>query len=44
MKSTQYMNPHGLDQTGHYGNCEDLLRLSNYCLKDKTLREITSSQ
>ena len=44
MTGVQYMNPHGLDQVGHYGSCQDLLRLSINCLKNRAFKKIVETQ
>ncbi|MGI6278449.1 MAG: D-alanyl-D-alanine carboxypeptidase family protein [Patescibacteria group bacterium] len=37
---TSFVNPHGLDQVGHYSSARDLFALTNYALKNDLFREI----
>ncbi len=38
--NTSFVNPHGLDQVGHYSSARDLFALTNYALKNDLFREI----
>ncbi len=40
MNDTHFMNPHGLDETGHYSTPEDLATLTRYALTVPDFREI----
>lgn len=42
MKSTQFKNPHGLDQDGHYSSAEDMVILFREALKHDQFREVIS--
>ncbi len=44
LSHTHFMNPHGLDQLGHYSSAKDLAILSSYALKNPTFREIVKTQ
>ncbi|MBR3928981.1 MAG: D-alanyl-D-alanine carboxypeptidase [Clostridia bacterium] len=41
MTNTQFMNPHGYTQTGHYTTARDMSKLALYCLSNDLFREIT---
>jgi serine-type D-Ala-D-Ala carboxypeptidase (penicillin-binding protein 5/6) len=38
--NTSFVNPHGLDEVGHYSSARDLFVLTNYTLKNDFFREI----
>ncbi|KUK82709.1 MAG: Protein containing Peptidase S11, D-alanyl-D-alanine carboxypeptidase A domain [Microgenomates bacterium 39_6] len=40
LTKTSFVNPHGLDQVGHYSSARDLFALTNYALKNDLFREI----
>jgi D-alanyl-D-alanine carboxypeptidase (penicillin-binding protein 5/6) len=44
LEHTHFMNPHGLDQSGHYSSAKDLAILTSYALKNPTFREIVKTQ
>jgi D-alanyl-D-alanine carboxypeptidase len=37
---THFVNPHGLDEEGHYASANDLARLTAYALRNPTFQEI----
>jgi len=41
MNDTQFKNPHGYTQTGHYTTARDMAVLTMYCLENDLFREIT---
>lgn len=43
LADTNFMNPHGLDEEGHYTTAHDLAILSAYALKNPDFRRITST-
>lgn len=44
LKNTQFQNPHGLDEEGHYSSANDLARLAAYALKNETFQEIAKTK
>ena len=44
LKSTYFLNPHGLDNNGHYSTCEDVLILTTLFLQDQFLAKIASTK
>lgn len=44
LKSTQFKNPHGLDEEGHYSSANDLARLTAYALKNRQFQEIVKTK
>lgn len=44
LEHTQFRNPHGLDEPGHYTTANDLARLSAYALQNATFREIVKTK
>lgn len=42
--NTQFKNPHGLDQEGHYTTAHDLALITSYALKNDVFKEIASTQ
>ncbi len=43
-KNTQFMNPNGLDDDGHYTTAYDLALITRYALKNEAFREIVSTK
>lgn len=43
LRNTRYVNPHGLDATGHYTSAEDLTSLARYAMRNPTFREIVGT-
>lgn len=43
LTNTHYMNPHGLDQTGHYTTANDLTALARYAMRIPTFRDIVGT-
>ncbi len=41
---TQFRNPHGLDQDGHYSTANDLAKLTAYALKNPVFRQIVATK
>nr|WP_246431900.1 D-alanyl-D-alanine carboxypeptidase family protein [Paenibacillus endophyticus] len=41
---TQFKNPHGLDEDGHYSSANDLAKLTAYALKNDVFAEIVSTR
>ena len=41
---TQFKNPHGLDEDGHYTSAYDLAIMTSYALKNPTFKEIVSTE
>ncbi|MGO4544259.1 D-alanyl-D-alanine carboxypeptidase family protein [Paenibacillus sp. 2TAB23] len=41
---TQFRNPHGLDEEGHYSSANDLAKLTAYALKNDVFAEIVSTR
>jgi len=44
LTNTQFKNPHGLDEEGHYSSANDLAKLTAYALKNKVFAEIVSTR
>jgi len=44
MKNTQFRNPHGLDEEGHYSSANDMAMLTAYALKNKIFAEIVKTK
>ncbi|MHB0977616.1 MAG: D-alanyl-D-alanine carboxypeptidase family protein [Candidatus Aquicultorales bacterium] len=44
LKNTHYVNPHGLDEAGHYSSARDLAAIAAEVLKNPSLREIISTK
>ncbi|WP_102710763.1 D-alanyl-D-alanine carboxypeptidase family protein [Paenibacillus castaneae] len=44
LNNTQFKNPHGLDEDGHYSSANDLAKLTAYALKNKVFAEIVSTR
>jgi D-alanyl-D-alanine carboxypeptidase (penicillin-binding protein 5/6) len=43
LTNTHYMNPHGLDQTGHYTSAADLTALARYAMRIPAFRTIVGT-
>lgn len=43
MKQTHFVNPHGLDEPGHYSSAHDMAILTAYAMKNRHFREIVKS-
>lgn len=43
LADTHYVNPHGLDQKGHYTSAADLTSLARYAMRIPTFREIVGT-
>ncbi len=43
LRSTQFMNPHGLDQDGHYSSAYDIAVMSRYAMRFPLFRTISAS-
>ncbi len=44
LENTHFMNPHGLDEEGHYSTANDLAKLTAYALKNPVFREIVKTK
>lgn len=44
LRHTYFLNPTGLDQTGHYSSASDLARLADYLMNDPYLQRIVSTE
>lgn len=44
LKNSHFMNPHGLDEEGHYTSAYDLARITAYALNNPTFKEIVSTK
>lgn len=44
LSNTQFRNPHGLDEEGHYSSANDLAVLTAYALKNKIFAEIVKTE
>lgn len=44
LNNTQFMNPHGLDEDGHYSSANDLAKLTAYALRNPVFAEIVSTK
>lgn len=44
MDNSQFMNPHGLDQEGHYSTANDMAKLTAYALKNPVFQEIVKTE
>ena len=44
LKHTNFKNPHGLDEDGHYTSAYDLSMMTDYALKNPIFREIVSTE
>lgn len=42
--NTSFLNPHGLDEDGHYSSALDMAYLCAYCMKNETFASIVSSK
>ena len=43
-KNSQFKNPHGLDEEGHYTTARDLAKITVYAMKNPTFAEIVKTQ
>lgn len=43
-ENTQFMNPNGLDQEGHYTTAYDLALITRYAMRDESFRRIVSAK
>lgn len=44
LKNTQFKNPHGLDQDGHYSTAEDIGKLFDHALENENFRKYISTK
>lgn len=44
MKNTHYATPHGLDAPHHYTSARDLATIAEYAMRDRTFRQIVSTE
>ena len=44
MTNSNFVNVHGLDETGHYSTAEDIHKLLMYCLKNPKFKEIYTTK
>ncbi|WP_053376703.1 D-alanyl-D-alanine carboxypeptidase family protein [Paenibacillus sp. FJAT-27812] len=44
LEHTQFKNPHGLDEDGHFSSANDLAKLTAYALKNEVFAEIVSTK
>lgn len=44
MNDTNYVNPNGLDTTGHYSTASDMAILARYAMKNATFRQIVNTR
>lgn len=44
LANSRFMNPHGLDQEGHYSTANDLAKLTAYALKNEVFAEIVRTK
>ena len=44
VKNTQFKNPNGLDEEGHYTTAYDLAKITAYALKNEEFRKISATQ
>lgn len=44
MTHSNFMNPHGLDEEGHYASANDLAKLAAYALKNEVFKEIVKTK
>jgi D-alanyl-D-alanine carboxypeptidase (penicillin-binding protein 5/6) len=44
LKNTHFLNPTGLDETGHYSSASDLARIADHLLSSEYLAKIVSTQ
>ncbi|WP_010273935.1 D-alanyl-D-alanine carboxypeptidase family protein [Paenibacillus senegalensis] len=44
MDNSQFMNPHGLDEEGHYSTANDMAKLTAYALKNPVFQEIVKTE
>jgi D-alanyl-D-alanine carboxypeptidase len=44
LTNTQFMNPHGLDQRGHYASAFDLAMIGRHAMANETFRRVANSR
>lgn len=44
LRNTHFVNPHGLDEEGHYSTARDMAVLTAYALKNETFRRIVATK
>ncbi|XID94221.1 D-alanyl-D-alanine carboxypeptidase family protein [Paenibacillaceae bacterium WGS1546] len=44
LANSQFKNPHGLDEEGHYSSANDLARLTVYALRNRDFKEIVGTR
>lgn len=44
MTNSHFMNPHGLDEPGHYSSAHDMALLMSYAMMDETFAEISQTK
>ncbi len=44
LKHTNFKNPHGLDEAGHYSSASDLARIASYAMKNDLFARIVSTE
>jgi D-alanyl-D-alanine carboxypeptidase (penicillin-binding protein 5/6) len=44
LENSHFMNPHGLDEQGHYSSANDLAKLTAYAMHNEQFREIVSTR
>lgn len=44
LKDTHFMNPHGLDQEGHYSTAADLATLARHAMQNEIFRKLASTK
>ena len=44
LKSTQFKNPHGLDEVGHYSSPADMVVMARYAMQYPLFREIAAAR
>ena len=44
LKNTHFVNPHGLNQDGHYSTAYDLAKLMEYCMRNPIFAQITGKR
>jgi D-alanyl-D-alanine carboxypeptidase (penicillin-binding protein 5/6) len=44
LKNTHFVNPHGLEATGHYSSARDMANLARYALQDAEFRKLASTK
>lgn len=44
LSGTNYVNPHGLDENGHYSTARDLAKLTAYAMENEVFRQVVSTK